>query len=457
MPVNSTHPEYDNHHRRWKLVRDVVTSKVKQYIHPIDPGDNDRTQRYRNDARLTNFTSRTKSGLVGAVFRRDPEIQLPESLEYLNDDATGSQLTLTKLSQEVTGEVLQSGRYGLLVDFPASQEGLTAAEVENLDLKARIHKYTPESIINWQCTFANGKHQLALVVLEEHVASLAEDGFTWTGTKQYRVLRLIDGVYVQQVYTEDNQLLDESIPLDFNGNNWGIIPFVFVGAEDNDPQIDIAPLYDLAELNIGHLRNSADYEESVHVTGQPTLMISTSLSQEAWAKANPNGVLIGARRGHYLGENGNAILLQAAPNQLADEAMKRKEEQAVMLGARLITQVGGNETAEKARIVASGENSVLSNIAKNVSDAIVRCLNWVDMFMSSNPNPDNITFKLNDQFFDSSIDPQIIMAQLQLFNNGIIAKEDVRSSLRKTGLINPDRTDEDIDEDVDNLNPLEDL
>lgn len=454
MAVNSTHPQYDSHVGRWTLVRDVVNSDVKQYIKDVDSSDRKRNERYKDDARLTNFTNRTKAGLVGAVFRKDVEIALPASIEYLQLDATGNKLPLEKLSQEITGEVLQAGRYGLLVDFPASEDGLTAAEVANMNLKARINKYKAESIINWQCTIENGTHMLTLVVLLETVDSIADDGFTWQQETQYRVLRLVEGVYVQELYNERDELIHQYVPRDFAGQSWEFIPFVFVGAEDNDAEVDSSPLYDLAQLNIGHLRNSADYEESVHVTGQPTLIISTNMSGEEFKAANPNGVQIGARRGHNLGPGGTANMLQPSPNQLADVAMQRKEEQAVMTGARLVTQAGSNETAEAARIKHSGENSVLATIVQNVNHAMNQCLQWANRFMSNDVPSEEIEFNINTQFFDVTLDPQMIMAQLQLFNNGIIATQDIRHSLRKTGTIKADRTDEDIDEDVGDINPI---
>ena len=457
MSVTSKHPDYTRYVDRWLLVRDVVNSNVEQYILDIDPTDKKRCDRYKQDAILTNFTSRTKNGLVGAVFRKDIEIDLPSAIKYLEQDATGSGMSLEKVAQESIGEVLQAGRYGLLVDFPASEEGLTAAEVSNMNLKARISRYDAESIINWRTEIVDGIHCLSLVVLEEYTNKVGEDGFSWQAETQYRVLRLINKVYVQQLYSRESNLLHEYIPRDFEGNSWEHIPFVFNGAEDNDDRIDAAPLYDLAQLNIGHLKNSADYEESVHVTGQPTLMMSTDMSVEQFNAANPNGVQIGSRRGHNLGPGGSANLLQASPNQLADEAMKRKEEQAVMLGARLVMQASANETAEAARIKHSGENSVLSTIVSNTNDAILRCTKWAFRFMANSTTEEDIVFQISKEFFDKTIDPQMLLAQLQLYNSAIITESDLRNSLRQSGLIEAGRTNEDIEQDLGNINPFKGL
>lgn len=456
MSVSATHPEYDASIKNWILVRDVVDNNNvnKKYIKDIDANDPERNTRYKDDAVFVNFTNRTRNGLVGAVYRRHPEIELPPSIEYLEKDATGGGQGLSKLSKEITGEVLQSGRCGLLVDYPASQEGLTAAQVAEMNLAARMYKYSAESIINWNTEQVGGSIQLTLVVLKEHVSKIADDGFSWTECVQYRVLRMIDGVYTQFLYDEAEELINVYEPRDFNGARFTYIPFVFFGAQDNDSTVDSAPLLDLAKLNLGHLRNSADYEESVHIVGQPTIFLSTSMSAEEFKAANPNGVTIGARRGHNLGESGSASLLQANPNQLSDEAMKRKEQQAVMIGARLISQAGGNETAEAVRIKHSGENSVLSHIADNIEDGVKKAIMYVQKFMSAEVNEEEIVFNLNDQFFDSTLDPQMIMQQMQLLNYGIIAKEDIRAALRKNNVIDPRRTDEDIENDITNINPL---
>lgn len=453
MSVTATHPDYRKHVARWELVRNLINSEVEEYIHDVDPNDPNRNDRYKDDARLTNFTARTKHGLVGAAFRQAPVIDLPEAVDYLETDATGGQLPLVKLAQEVLGEVLQAGRYGLLVDYPASEEGLTKAQEDERNNKARINKYKAENITNWQHQIMDGEIKLTLVVLKEFSARIGEDGFTWEQSIQYRVLRLVEGVYTQELYDEKSNLLSQYIPRDFVGQSWNMIPFVFVGSEDNDSEMDPSPMYDLAQLNIGHLRNSADYEESVHITGQPTLIISTEMSSEEFKDSNPSGVLIGARKGHNLGAGGSAMLLQANPNQLADEAMRRKEEQAVMIGARLITPQGLNETAEGMRIKHSGENSVLATISDNVADAMNRCIGWVIKFMSADIDAE-YTFDMNKQFFEVSADPQLIVAQLQLFNNGIIAASDVRSTLRKSGVIAEDRTDEEIESEAELVNPI---
>lgn len=454
MGVSATHPQYDKFLGRWILTRDVINSEAESYIPDIDVSDQKRCKMYRDMAILTNFTSRTKNGLVGAAMRKAPEMDFPQSLEYLKKDATGNKISLRRLVQESIGEVLATGRYGLLTDFPASEKGLNKAQSEALNYQPRLYRYPAESIINWQYATIAGQTTLTKVVLLEAVATVADDGFTWSEEKRYRVLSLEEGVYRQYLFNEKEEIIMAYEPRKSDGSLWNEIPFNFIGSEDNDPIVDYIPLYDLAKLNIGHYRNSADYEESIHVVGQPTLMISSNMSVEEFEAANPNGILLGARRGHNLGAGGSALMLQAAPNQIAYEGMKLKEAQAVMIGARLVMSASSNETAEAARIKHSGENSVLATIVSNVGTAILQNIMWCLDFISTKENKEAVIFELNTVFFDETLDPQMLIAQIQLYNNGIIAPTDIRYSLRKTGLIAADRTDEEIDEEVGNMNPF---
>lgn len=458
MTVSSRHPTYDENVPKWELVRDVLKSNILKHIKDIDVNDPSRNKRYKDDAQFTNFTARTVSGLVGAVFRKKTIIQMPSSLEYMMTDATGDELPIEKLAQELVRETLSLGRYGLLVDFPSlpGGESISAAQAEALNLRASILKYSPESIINWHITKVGAKNLLDLVVLKEHIDEIdPEDGFEWKERTQFRVLRLVpteDGQlqYIQQIYNEDEELVSTSIPRDKQGQVLNEIPFVFIGSNDNDSKIDWAPMYDLARLNIGHLRNSADYEESVHIVGQPTLFLTSSMDAESFKAANPDGVYIGARKGVNLGETGKAEFLQANPNQLADKAMERKEMQAVMMGARLIVAQADRETAEAARMRHSGETSILNTIASNVEAAIVKCLNLALEFMSDNIEADSktIVFNINDIFFDPKIDPNFLMAQIQLVENRAISMVDFRKKLRKLGVIESDKTDAQIDAEL---------
>jgi hypothetical protein len=458
MPIDTQNPTYTENLSKWTLVRDCVDGakqiRKKGVVYLPNPESNDplnlsiRYKHFKKRAQFLNVTARTRNAMVGMAFRRPPEVDVT-GIEYIIKNATGSGTTLEQLGKIVVGDLLECGRIGLLVDYPQAEPNLSKETVRALGLISTIKTYTAENIINWKTEVIGGRSVLSLVVLMEHY-NTNDDEFDQGTAIQYRKLCLIDGVYYQAIY-RDNVLYDGPTPQRANGQLLDQITFIIPGTYSNDPEVDDAALYDIAEINIGHYINSASYEEGIDIHGQPMLHIDIgSTSATEWDKLNPNGIEVGARRGIVTSGGGSAQLLQAVANSAASEAMTKKEAQMVSIGARLIEPGGQAETAEAARIKHAGDNSVLANVVQNASEAIQTALGWVNLFMGVTFEP---VFTINEDFYDKSVDPQTMIAKIQLFDRGIIGKTDIRATLRKAGEI--DREDEDIDDEALDQDPTE--
>ncbi|KPA95388.1 hypothetical protein PF70_04574 [Pseudomonas asplenii] len=59
-----------------------------------------------------------------------------------------------------------------------------------------------------------------------------------------------------------------------------------------------------------------------------------------------------------------------------------------------------------------------------------------------------VAYLINQEFVELTPDPQMITALVGLWQNGGFAKADLRSYLRKLGLIAPERTDLQIDSEL---------
>lgn len=454
MPVNTRHPEYTKLLCRWLKCRRLMDSDAHVYIPDIEKSNPLRNERYRDDAILTNFTARTVNGLVGLVFKEDPTYELPPQIDYMVNDCTDDNLSLVHASKEAFEETLVTGRYGVMADYPSIQSNLNARDLAALDLKARLYLYKAEEIINWAESIINGRKVTTMVHIYECYDKLGPDGFQWVKGERYINLRLVDGIYVLTHYDQGSNIVGKpEIPRKGNNQPFTELPFAFVGARKNKPSPDSPPMYDIACLNIGHLKNSAAYEESILVCGQPSLFLTTSMSMKEFEKANPDGIRIGARKGHNLGENGSAIMLQADPNTLASEGMTKKESQAFMIGAQLLQPQASNETAAAARIRNAAELSVVDSIATNVSEGFRKGLKWCAEYMGG--NPDLVKFDLNYDYIDEGENPQSIMAQIQLLDRGAIAMTDLRNNLKNVGLLEDTRTDQEIDDENALRTPLQ--
>jgi len=457
--VKTKHRDWNRSFPKWKRVRNAIAGELIEYLRDVGVNEPDREygdarqREYEQGAICYNFTKRTLAGMVGSVMRKDPEQIIPPELEYLLDNCDGSGVGLWQHAQDTLMELDSVGRGGLLVDAPETGAATAAEQNEGL-LNPVIAFYTAENIINWRLKRFGSVNRVVMVVLRESWEYF-EDGneFDTKYGEQYRVLDLDENSkYRQRLYRfkENGGRVDDVVTIypNLGPQLEGKIPFAFIGATNNDASIDDAPMLPLAELNIGHFRNSADNEESSFVVGQPTLFIypGENMSAQSFAEANPNGIKFGSRTGHNLGQGGNAQLIQAAENNLAKQNMLDKETQAVQIGAQLITPTS-QITAESARIQRGADTSVMATIARNVSMAYTEALKWVAAMMGLREGVE-IEFKLNMEFFLTPMTSQDRTAWMADINAGLLPATAYYAALRKAGVT--DWTDEDIEDAIAN-------
>lgn len=454
--VKTIHRQYQAYAGQWQKIRHALAGDLKTYLRDVGQNEPDkvygraRQQEYEDGAICFNFTKRTLSGMVGSVMRKDPEQIIPRELEYLLTNCDGSGVGLWQHAQDTLMEIDSIGRGGLLVDAPETGAATAAEQNEGL-LNPVIAFYTAENIINWRMKRFGSVNRVVMIVLREVWEYFeSDDEFVVKYGEQYRVLDLDEnGNYRQRLYKFKAEGGDaepvETIYPELGDQLKGKIPFTFIGASNNDSTIDDAPLLALAELNIGHFRNSADNEESSFVVGQPTLFISpgTDMSLEQFKEANPNGVKMGSRTGHNIGAGGSAALIQADPNNLAKENMLNKEQQAIQIGAQLITPTQ-QITAESARLQRGADTSVMATIARNVSQAYMDALKWVAAMM--NLGDQEIEFKLNMEFFLQPMTAQDRAAWMADINAGLFPATAYYAAARAAGIT--DWTDEQIQDAI---------
>lgn len=457
LNVKTKHRDYNKAFEIWQKVRHAVSGDLTSYLRDVGANEPDksygaqRQKEYVKGAVLHNFTKRTLSGMVGAVMRKEIEITIPDALKYLEDNCDGSGVGLEQHAQDTLSELDSVGRGGLLVDAPNVAVATMAEQNAGL-LNPTIAFYSAENIINWRLHRVGAINKICMIVLRENYeyTDFANEFATFVG-EQYRVLDIVEGQYRQRIYkfSWEGELRGEVIEVYPQMGNLpvGEIPFTFIGATNNDHTIDDAPLYPLAELQIGHFRNSADNEETTFVTGQVMLTVSPgeSISPELWQTLNPEGVKFGARRGLNLGYGGSAALLQANPSTAARQGMLDKEQQALQIGAQLITP-SQQITAESARLQRGADTSVMATIADNVSEAYERALRWVAQMLKQ-PDTD-IEFGLNTEFFLQPMTAQDRTAWMSDINAGLLPATAYYAALRKAGIT--DWSDEDLQDALQN-------
>lgn len=467
MPANVSfiRPELLKLLSMYYLIRDAIagepTIKAARtvYLPMPNAADQSKENKARYDAYVSravfyNVARRTLFGLIGQVFAREPVIKVPKLLDPLVANATGSGINLTQLAKHAVALNLAYSRGGVLVDYPTTEDqgGASIADLENGNIRPTLYVYAPTEIINWRTVDRGAEEILSLVVIFE-TWCVADDGFEMKTSGQFRVLRLDEkGEYVHEVWREpiptkadgskvpkgNFQVHEVFKPTDSNGNRLREIPFMFFGSENNDPNPDNPNFYDLASLNLAHYRNSADYEESCFIVGQPTPVL-TGLTEEWVDKVLKGTVNFGSRGGIPLPAGADAKLLQAEPNTMLKEAMDTKERQMVALGAKLVEQKEVQRTATEAQLESASEGSTLASATKNISAAFEWALKWAARWIGQ---PDaGVKFELNTDFDISRMPPEERQELMKEWQAGAITFEEMRTVLRKTGVATePDAT-----------------
>ncbi len=453
--INTVRPEVLEWEPEWELNRAFRSGnhevrQLRERVLPkLDAKQSDESyDAYLDQAILYEAASETADAWEGMVFKVAPVFtingeELDETMQKYLNSVTDTGLSATELLREITDEVITTNRFGVLVDYPvADDEDAGKSRLEQLrdgDFSSCI-KYHAESIINWHHEVVNGTKTLVALVLKEAIDNFNFNSFTIEETFQYRVLTLEPGesesgyIYRQRVYLEteiDNipavgvkpignassgtaktqsfELILDIIPtMDKGDGNNGqpleFIPFwLYNRAGQDDIEVIKEPLLGgITELNKGHFRNSADYENEIHKVSIKSPVIPGGIM-------DGKDLVMGAPIVTAYTESRPYILETANVSPLAAE-MEAKEKRMAMLGAKALGTQASNISEETARIQAAGEESVLGDVAtiisEDFSDMLLFKLQW-----DFGPSMTSATVTLNTDFWENEIDiPDLLSA-----------------------------------------------
>lgn len=419
------------------------------------PGMSDETYGILKQlGRYLNVTGATLEGMLGGVWRVDPVIVLPDSVEYLNENADGEGNSLASLLKDQVGDTLPMGRYGLLVEPPQATLNnageiveVSKADVNSGRVTTTIKPYVPESIYDWETSVIDGVRKLSLVKLIEE-KKVRNASYTIECSEIYRFLTLDEEGYHQQVFQdpEGTSPLTEKVTItDYNGAAMTEIPFYFSGSRNNDSTADNPPFYKLADANIAHYNNDANNRLNLllHATGT---LIVTGTNRDLEGKTIP----LGGGNGLYLGESGSANLLQLAAGAALPEAIKSDLDNMVLLGAKL-NEPSVQRTFGEAALSASQETALLSDVVANCEEAMNKAVNMVILLQTGKEAEFEIT--INRQFFPVPMNAQDRAQWVMEIQQGLSSPFEFWEAKRKAGLTS--KTDQQIQMELSGEQPLD--
>jgi hypothetical protein len=437
----------------WKMIRDMCAGEkmVKDagslYLPQMEGMDSEEYQAFLERATFFPFTARTASALAGSIFRRQEAYEnFPEKLRDRLEDFTKDKQDFRTFSQLAAEEVIKLGRYGVLLDLPATPSTVP---------KPYVVGYTAENILDWAVSEIDGRNELTMLVLRE--AKFITDPKTRVQsiTPRYRRLSLTstgpDRAYKVEIFEAQKasdqpdltqKFLVKTIFPEVRGKTLNFIPFVLIGAFTSTPGVEKPPMQDIARLNVSHYRSYASLEHGRLFTGFPIYYVEAPLGggeADAEFELGASKVWVtppGAKPG-LLELNGQGL-------KFLENALDQKEQQAATLGGRMIgiRTASTSESNNVLKISERNEQSILLKITRALDAGMTHVLRWWAIFQDTPADEANkIKVDFNKDFLFDNGGAREFRAIQSMYKDGVIPIEVVYAYLKKSMVI-PDWMDQ---------------
>lgn len=430
--ISSTHADFARRQIQWARIRDAlegqdeIKSNGEAYLKKPSAMTQAEYTAYKDRAQFFPVAERTLRGMSGLVFRHNTQFKLPPRLDDLRERATTDGHSLTVMSEQVVNELLSIGRYGLLVDFPPITDSTATPYIAT---------YTAENILDWTSSFVEGKRQVTRIVVKDDFDG--NDDINDIAEQRLELMINKDGVYEVRKWTSSPSiaasdktatpfaLTSTTIPT-VGGKPLKEIPFVFINPYDLRPEVEKPPMLDLVDVNVGHYRNSADYEHALYLTAQPTPWIAGQLQEANKPTAIGSGAI------WYLPEGATAGMLefQGAGIEAQRKAMEDKENRMAALGARMIHEGRArNEASDTAKMRGKSEMSLLTNVVNMAEAGIQRALKIAAEWVSADPK--DVEVRMNRDWVSVMMDSNTLNALVKAWQSGAISHDTLYSNLQR--------------------------
>jgi hypothetical protein len=387
----------------WPLIEDliggttVMRKRHRKYL-PQEPREIDESY----DARLARsvcppYLVRIERMLAGMLTRKP--VRLNDTGDTIREQLFDVDLQGNDLNTwcyETARKMIRYGHVGVLVDAP--QNGGRPYWIA----------YSPRDILGWRTELEDGTQKLTQLRLRE-VITEPDGDYGEKAVEQVRVLT--PGAY--ELHRKDDENGDFKL-YDEGTTTLDRIPFSVAYADRTGYLESRPPLQDIAELNLKTYQVQSDLDNQLHISAVPMLAFYGFPSSAEEVSAGP----------------GEAI---AFPAEGRAEYISQINELglAAVLGQKLSA-----ETAEAKRIDRSQGDSTMMVIAQNMQDAIDNCLQFHAEFLST-PEQAGSCY-VNRDFLGSRLEPQDVLALLQVYTSGTITQETFLTRLSEGEVLGDD-------------------
>ena len=453
--IRGVHPEYNDYKDMWEKCRDAyageeaVKAKGQKYLPQLNGQDKKEYENYKLRAQFYGATARTVEAYLGMIWRK------PTSYRFYHDGEESAELndffkeffkvmtsdgkSFDDFAHDVAEDIIVTNRVGVLVDMPyvdpVALERMNLSDYRDANIKPLLSVYAAETIINWHTAVIDNQTIPVLYVLHEVITRIPENTLVAEHVNRYRILYLenyqdrenrrykviVAEESLHKPATLDNKsvnVVEVHYPT-INGEPIRTIPFfILTDRGIGFKKIHKPMISDLANVNLGHYRNSADMENELHYVSLKTL-IFPGWDKKAFGNPKVGGAMAAP-------EGNTPVLLEPTSDSSIREEMILKEQRMAVLGAERISQKSRYlPSAETARITASTESSVLSNMVLHLSETLTSVVqflvDWAKPSITEFPGKLEVRVQISDDFYDDLITGADALNWVNVYQQGGIS------------------------------------
>jgi len=431
MPINTPHHLYQDHVKKVIRVRDcnegsdAIKEAGTAYLPKLDGQTDAKYNAYKMRGMFLPVVKPTSTAFTGAIMRKEPVIEIPSNIEYIEDDTNGEGRDLGLLASSIIREQLIGGRCGALVEHNGE--------------RPIILTYPTESIINWSDDY--------VVLSQEYIEADKDDRYKQVSKTEYLELTYDEmGYYIQNIWRNDGKnwrIVDVKIPTN-RGERLAHIPFTVANTNELSFELTNPALLEIADINLDHYRLNTDIKHGLHYTALPTMFVFGDMTDD---NGNSINLTVGAGSANHITDStGRAELLEFTGSGLSAITREMEADISAMasVGAKMLQNPSkGVKAAETARIEASGESATLSTVANACEALLTTVIEWAADWEGSQ---DEVSIKLNRDFLDTTMDAQQLSALLATWQGGGMSLDTFLYNLQRGELL---QKGNDIDDEKD--------
>jgi hypothetical protein len=421
------------------LMRDVIAGPERirdagsAYL-PQAPGEDAANYRMRLlRSVFFNVTGRTVEGLVGQIFRVDPELgddvpaQIVEHAE--NIDLAGTHFAV--FARAVLQDAISVGHAGILVEYPKTEGTQDHAAERSGAVRPYWVPIKKEHMVSWRPAVLHGRTYLTQLVIREctmvpagRFGEKEQERFRVfmhdlnTGIVSFQLLQIADDKKSIIVVDEGPYPTQDEIPFSEVPTSGRI------GLLESTP-----PLLDQAYLNITHYQTLSDYLTSINKTCVPVYV-------ESGVVQDTSGLVIGPNTARQFNDpNAKAYYVShdgAALGSVERALENQKAEMGTLGIAMLAPQKQAAETATAHRQDKSTEDSALAVTARGLQDGLERALAFHAKYLKL-PSGGSVT--VNREFNRPTMEAAMLSAWTGAVSTAGVPARFMVADMQRAGLI----------------------